>query len=187
MPWGFWIVKLARHDDVRRYGSGNTGATNVWRAFGPRLGLVTALLDIAKGCVPALIGELVFGPGTAVLAGAAAQVGHTFPIFLGLGGGKGVATGAGVMLAICPLCLAVSALTWFGTLWLFRYVSVASMAGAVAFVAASLVFSGAWEVVVFALFATVVVFARHRPNIGRLRAGTEPRVRSFGRGAPSVR
>ena len=103
MPWGYWIVRVFRHVDIRTLGSGNTGATNVWRTYGPRLGLPVLLLDMAKGIVPALIGRYWVGSdGIAVLAAASAVVGHTFPIFLGLGGGKGVATAAGAMLALAP-------------------------------------------------------------------------------------
>lgn len=182
MPWGYWIVRLARGEDVRRYGSGNTGATNVWRTFGPRLGLATGLLDVAKGLVPALVGRLLYGYGTAVSAGAAAVFGHTFPIFLGLGGGKGVATAAGTMIAVCPECAVLTAIAWLLVLWLFRYVSVASMVASLVFVAGSLIFGKPWAVVAFALLAAGTIIARHRANIGRIRGGTEPRVASFGRG-----
>ena len=131
MPWGYWMVRVFRHDDIRKHGSGNTGATNVWRTFGPRLGLPTLLLDIGKGAVPALLGRYWLDDDTiAVIAGAAAVVGHTFPVFLGLGGGKGVATATGVTFALAPYCGLVGAVGFVTVLWLFRYVSLASLTAA---------------------------------------------------------
>jgi glycerol-3-phosphate acyltransferase PlsY len=183
MPWGYWIVRVFRHDDVRKHGSGNTGATNVWRTFGPRLGLPTLILDIAKGVVPALLGRYLVGDDTvAVLAGAAAMVGHTFPIFLGLGGGKGVATPTGVTFALAPYCGLVGAVGFITVLWLFRYVSLASLTAAGSSLITCFILDLSWPVKAFAAFAAVVVLVRHRTNLGRLLHGTEPRVRSFGRG-----
>jgi glycerol-3-phosphate acyltransferase PlsY len=184
MPWGFWIVRWLRRDDIRTHGSGNTGATNVWRTYGPRLGLPVVLLDIAKGLVPTVAGLVWFGPGVAVLAGAMAVIGHTWPIFLGLSGGKGVATGTGVMIALCPLCFAIVIAVWLIVLWATRYVSLASMLGAVTFVVTSALIDRRWPVIAFAALAGALIVWRHRANIDRLRAGTESRVQSFGRGRP---
>jgi glycerol-3-phosphate acyltransferase PlsY len=183
MPWGYWMVRVFRHDDIRKHGSGNTGATNVWRTFGPRLGLPTLILDIAKGVVPALLGRYWVGDDTvAVLAGAAAMVGHTFPIFLGLGGGKGVATATGVTFALAPYCGLVGAVGFITVLWLFRYVSLASLTAAGSSLITCFLLDLSWPVKAFAAFAAAVVLLRHRTNIGRVFRGTEPRVRSFGRG-----
>ena len=102
LPFGYWAGRL-HGIDIRQHGSGNTGATNVWRVLGKRAGIPVLLLDIAKGFVPALIGLQIAGAGTAIVAGAAAVAGHTFPILLGFGGGKGVATSAGVVLAVTPV------------------------------------------------------------------------------------
>jgi glycerol-3-phosphate acyltransferase PlsY len=183
LPWGYWIVRVFRHDDIRKHGSGNTGATNVWRTFGPRLGVPTLILDILKGAIPALIGRYWLDSDTiAVLAGAAAMVAHTFPIFLGLGGGKGVATGTGVTFALAPVCGIVGAIAFVAVLWLFRYVSLASLAAAAASLATCLILQLSWPVTAFALFAAATVLLRHRTNLARMLRGTEPRVRSFGRG-----
>ena len=183
MPWGYWMVRVFRHDDIRKHGSGNTGATNVWRTFGPRLGLPTLLLDIAKGAVPALLGKYWLDNDTiAVLAGAAAVVGHTFPIFLGLGGGKGVATATGVTFAVAPFCGLVGAVGFITVLWLFRYVSLASLTAAGTALATCLILQLSWPVIAFSTFAAVTVLVRHRTNLGRVWHGTEPRVSSFGRG-----
>jgi glycerol-3-phosphate acyltransferase PlsY len=182
MPWGYWIVRVTRGQDIRAMGSGNTGATNVWRSFGPRLGLITAILDMLKGFVPALVGHLLYDDATGVAAGLAAVIGHTFPIFLGLGGGKGVATGTGACTALLPVGGLVALATWLTVLWLFRYVSLASMAGAIAFAATAVILHPSWATTGFCLLAATIVIVRHRSNIGRLRCGQEPRVMSFGRG-----
>jgi glycerol-3-phosphate acyltransferase PlsY len=182
LPFGYWIVRVARGEDVRQHGSGNTGATNVWRSFGRRLGVLTLVLDVAKGFVPTLVAERLYGDGVAVLVGAGTLIGHSFPIFLGLGGGKGVATGAGTIGALCPACLAVAAGAFVGTLWLTRYVSLGSIAAAIGFLVSSLVFTDSWPVVAFAAVGGAFVVWRHRANIARLRRGQEPRVSSFGYG-----
>src|SRR5713226_10719452 len=96
MPWGLWLVRIFRGEDIRTVGSGNIGASNVWRVYGRRLGLPAVLLDTVKGFVPALVATLVAGHGAGVLAGGAAMLGHWRPLFLGFRkGGKMVATAGG--------------------------------------------------------------------------------------------
>jgi glycerol-3-phosphate acyltransferase PlsY len=183
MPWGYWIVRVFRKVDIRTLGSGNTGATNVWRTYGPRLGIPTLALDMAKGIVPALIGRYWVGNDTiAVLAGASAVVGHTFPIFLGLGGGKGVATAAGAMLALAPWSGVAALVTFVVMLWLFRYVSLASLSGAAAALIVAFALDLSWPVKIYGCFAMALLLWRHRANLSRLFKGTEPKVLSFGRG-----
>jgi glycerol-3-phosphate acyltransferase PlsY len=183
MPWGFWVVRWFRGEDVRTVGSGNTGTANVWRNYGPRLGLATAVLDVLKGFLPALIGVIWLDPKAGVLGAAAAMVGHAWPIFLGLSGGKAVATAAGAMLALCPWCALIVVAVWFVVLWATRYSSLASMVGAVTAVISTIVLGDDWAVVVFASVAAAVILWRHRANIRRLLAGTETRAATFGRGA----
>src|SRR6185437_6831148 len=131
MPWGYWLVRIFRHEDIRTKGSGNIGASNVWRVYGRYLGLPTVLLDTAKGFAPALVGTLVVGHGTGVLAGAAACLGHVRPIFLKFDkGGKMVATTGGVFLGAAPLVGLAGLGTWILVFVLFRFPSVASMSGA---------------------------------------------------------
>ena len=104
LTWGYWLVRIFRGEDIRTKGSGNVGATNVWRVYGPQLGLPAAVLDAAKGFVPAFAATVVVGHGTGVLAGAAAMLGHWRPIFLGFQrGGKMVATAGGAFLGVAPL------------------------------------------------------------------------------------
>ena len=102
-PFGYWVVRVLRGEDVREQGSGNIGATNVWRVYGRRLGVPVILLDVAKGFVPALVGLKLSGELTGVLAGAAAMAGHWRPLYLRFAkGGKTVATAGGVTFALAP-------------------------------------------------------------------------------------
>src|SRR6478672_4397170 len=103
-PWGYWLVRLVRHEDIRTVGSGNIGATNVWRTYGRKYGLPVVLLDVLKGFVPALLGTLLVSHWLGVAAGAAAMIGHWRPVFLRFArGGKMVATCAGVYFGVAPL------------------------------------------------------------------------------------
>lgn len=176
IPFGYVLPRLVRGDDVRRRGSGNVGASNVWRAYGRRLGITVALLDVAKGFVPALVGLEVGGDWVGVLAGAAAMIGHARPVFLGFSrGGKMVATAGGVALALAPLAAACCVVVWVVAFAAFRYASLASMATATALPFACLALGTSWPIVGFAALAAVGVVALHRNNIRRLLAGTEPR------------
>jgi glycerol-3-phosphate acyltransferase PlsY len=169
-------VRAVKGADVRQVGSGNIGATNVWRAFGPRLGIPVILLDVAKGFVPALIGVLFVDDLAAVLAGAAAMVGHWRPLFMGFKrGGKTVATAGGVFWAVAPLVALTVLGLWVVLFVTTRYASVASIGAALALPVASLAFGEPWPVVAFAVGAAVAVVLLHRPNIARLRTGTEHR------------
>ena len=183
IPFGVVLVRVFRGEDIREQGSGNIGATNVWRAYGRRLGVPVALLDVLKGFVPALIGVKVGGEWVGVLAGAAAMLGHARPIWLGFTkGGKMVATGGGVALALAPLAAGFCLVVFVATLLLFRYVSVASLVTAAALPLLCIATGEPWPTVVFAVAALVAVVFLHRQNIDRLVHGTEPRI-SRGRGA----
>jgi acyl phosphate:glycerol-3-phosphate acyltransferase len=176
IPFGFVIPRLVRGDDIRRHGSGNVGASNVWRVYGKSLGIPVALLDVAKGFAPALVGLLVGGDWVGVLAGAAAMVGHARPVFLGFSkGGKMVATAGGVAFALSPLAAIGCLAAWLLTFATFRYASAASMVAASALPLLSLLFGASWPVVGFTTLAALGVIALHRHNVQRLLAGTEPR------------
>ena len=176
IPFGYVLPRIVRGEDIRRQGSGNVGASNVWRVYGRSLGIPVALLDVAKGFVPALVGLELGGDWVGVLAGAAAMIGHARPVFLGFSkGGKMVATGGGVALALAPLAALGCLVVWLVTFAAFRYASLASMVTAVALPLLCLVFGVAWPVVGFAAVAALGVLALHRHNIRRLLAGTEPR------------
>ena len=183
IPFGVVVVKLCRGEDIRKQGSGNIGASNVWRTYGRWLGVPVALLDVAKGFVPALIGVKLGGEWVGVLAGSAAMLGHARPIWLGFSkGGKMVATAGGVVLALAPLAAGICLVVWVVTFVLFRYASLASLVTAVALPVSCLLLGEPWATVIFATAASLAVIALHRQNIGRLLHGTESR---FTRGKKS--
>jgi glycerol-3-phosphate acyltransferase PlsY len=183
IPFGYVLPRLLRGDDIRRHGSGNVGATNVWRVYGRSLGLPVAVLDVLKGLVPAALGLWLGGDWVGVLAGAAAMLGHARPVYLGFSkGGKMVATAGGVTLALAPLAALGCAVVWVAAFAVTRYASLASMLAAAALPVLCLVLGSSWPVVAFTALAALGVLALHRQNIRRLLAGTEPR---FVRGAPS--
>jgi glycerol-3-phosphate acyltransferase PlsY len=183
IPFGYVLPRLLRGDDIRRHGSGNVGATNVWRVYGRSLGLPVAVLDVLKGLVPAALGLRLGGDWVGVLAGAAAMLGHARPLYLGFSkGGKMVATAGGVALALAPLAALGCAAIWIIAFALTRYASLASMLAAAALPVLCLAFGASWPVVAFTAIAAVGVLALHRQNVRRLLSGTEPR---FVRGAPS--
>ncbi len=178
VPTGYWLGKLWKGVDVREFGSGNLGATNVFRVLGVIPGLLTLAIDIAKGWGAVCIARAWF-PGKlsiAIVAGMAAILGHATSVFVRFRGGKGVATSAGVFLALLPLpsaaALAVFAVVFGAT----RYVSLGSLAGAFTLAASSFALSSpkalSWAASVVALF----VAWTHRANIKRLMQGTENRI-----------
>ena len=176
IPFGVVVVRVFRGEDIRAQGSGNIGASNVWRSYGRRLGVPVALLDVAKGFVPALVGVKLGGEWVGVLAGSAAMLGHARPIWLRFAkGGKMVATGGGVALALAPVAAALSLAVFLSTLLLFRYASLASLATALALPLLCVALGEPSATVIFAAAACVAVVALHRQNIGRLLHGAEPR------------
>jgi glycerol-3-phosphate acyltransferase PlsY len=148
----------------------------VWRVYGRSLGVPVALLDVAKGFVPAALGLWLGGDWVGVLAGAAAMVGHARPVFLGFSkGGKMVATAGGVAFALAPLAAGCCLVLWLVSFAAFRYASVSSMLAAVALPVLCAAFGASWPIVAFTSVAALGVLALHRQNIRRLLAGTEPR------------
>jgi acyl phosphate:glycerol-3-phosphate acyltransferase len=187
IPFGY-LVGRARGVDVLKGGSGNIGATNVGRLCGFRWGALAFLLDFAKGALPVYLAGLLAPPEgllphtLPVAAGVAAFLGHLFPVYLGFRGGKGVATGAGVIAVLVPLATVIVLAAWGVILYLTRYVSLASLLAAVLLFGLRLtLYPAPWsegEVVVtlFCLVGALLVFARHHANIRRLLAGTEHRI-----------
>jgi glycerol-3-phosphate acyltransferase PlsY len=177
LTFGYWLVRIFRHEDIRTKGSGNVGATNVWRVYGPKLGLPAAFLDVAKGFVPAFAATVVVGHGAGVLAGAAAMLGHARPVFLRFQrGGKMVATAGGAFLGVAPLVGAVGAGVWILVFALTRYASVASIVSAVSLPVWAWLFGYPWPVIAFGGAAGIGVVFLHRANIGRLAKGEETRL-----------
>ena len=186
IPFAYLAGKLTRGIDLRQHGSGNLGATNVYRTLGAKVAAVVLALDTLKGALPVLA-VLRYAHGEPLLpwaigAGIAAIVGHARPIFLlWRGGGKGVATAGGVFLALAPIPTLVSMVTWGIVVFLSGYVSLASLAAAAA-LPLVLLFTAGPRSPLFAVSVSVAVFVfwTHRANIGRLRRGEEHR---FGRKA----
>ncbi len=176
IPFGVLITRFSGVGDVRKIGSGNIGATNVLRTGRKDLAALTLLGDGGKGLLAVLIARAIWGPDAGVLAGAAAFIGHLFPIWLNFKGGKGVATFFGVMFAVAwPVGLAC-ALTWIAVAALTRYSSAGALSAAAMSPAYALVLQQPRGVIALALFLAVLVFVRHHENIARLLAGTETRI-----------
>ncbi len=178
MPWGYWLVRVFRGEDIRTKGSGNIGATNVWRVYGRTLGIPAVLLDTAKGFAPAFVATELAGHGAGVIAGAAAMLGHWRPLFLGFKrGGKTVATAGGAFLGVAPLVGAAGAGVWLLVFALTRYASLASITAGVSLILWAWLLGYPWPVIVFACFAAAAILLLHRDNIRRLLRGEENRFR----------
>jgi acyl phosphate:glycerol-3-phosphate acyltransferase len=177
-PWGYWLVLLFKHEDIRKVGSGNIGASNVWRTYGRWLGVPVVFLDTLKGFVPALLGMLYVSPHhlSGILAGAAAMLGHWRPLFLGFArGGKMVATCGGVFFGVAPLVAVTAGVVWLVTFLVVRYASVASIVGGIALPVAAAFYGYPLSVIIFGTCAAAAILFLHRANLKRLRAGTEHR------------
>jgi glycerol-3-phosphate acyltransferase PlsY len=187
IPSGLVVVKVARGQDIRAQGSGNIGASNVWRTYGRSLGVPVALLDVAKGFAPALVGLEVGGDWIGVLAGAAAMLGHARPVYLRFSkGGKMVATAGGVTFALAPLAAVSCLVIWIAAFAVLRYASVASIGTALLLPLLCIAFGASWPIVGFAAVAAAGVAVLHRQNIRRLLAGTEPRFARRRRGGAAA-
>jgi glycerol-3-phosphate acyltransferase PlsY len=177
LPFGYWLVRVFRGADIRTVGSGNIGATNVWRTFGVRLGVAVLVLDTLKGFVPALVATIWVGPLWGVIAGAAAMLGHSRPVFLGFArGGKMVATCCGAFLGVAPVVGGIGAAVWILVFAACRYASVASIVAALSLPLVALGLREPWPVIAFAAAAAAAVLFLHRANIRRLRTGTETKI-----------
>jgi glycerol-3-phosphate acyltransferase PlsY len=194
IPTSYLVSRIFANIDLRQHGSGNLGATNLYRVLGWKYAVPVALFDIAKGAIPVLL----FAPQVpgkwispllselfALACGVAAIVGHVFSVFVQFRGGKGVATAAGVMLGMTPLALGVAAAVWGLVLLLSGYVSLASIAAAVVlpFAVYLLDHPTSREILWVTVFVAAGVIVLHRQNIQRLLKGTESR---FGRRAAST-
>ncbi|MDN5347634.1 MAG: acyl phosphate:glycerol-3-phosphate acyltransferase [Clostridia bacterium] len=176
LPTAYLVGKYIGGFDIRRRGSGNVGATNAFRTMGPAPGLAVLLVDVFKGLIPVLVGKALGGPGMAAWGGLAAMAGHNWSVFLQFQGGRGVATAAGAVLAMSPAVLFWALLIWLAAVVISRYVSLGSIAAAAAAPLLMLLFRQAPAYILFSLASAALVIYRHRPNIRRLLAGTEPKI-----------
>jgi glycerol-3-phosphate acyltransferase PlsY len=186
LPFGIIVSRLWKGIDIREHGSKNPGATNVYRVVGPIPALIVLVLDIGKGLVTTLllsrisIGQPFLNPvSLMILAGIAVILGHTFPIFAGFKGGKGVATGLGVLISLAPFETVLALLLFLIIVGITRYVSLGSLSSAT-FILLALAFEKYYlhkpvslELLVTVLVLTIFIFYTHRSNIKRLLNGTE--------------
>lgn len=189
IPFGYLLVHLFVGGDVRETGSGGTGATNVTRRAGKEVGVLTLLLDLLKGAAAVLVARALLGAGEGAqwwvcAAGAAAVVGHVFPVWLRFRGGKGVATGLGVFLMLAPIATLCALLFFVVVVWLWRYVSLGSI------IAASVLPLAVWSLselgvsdraprplLVLSILGAALVVFMHRANVGRLLRGEESKLK----------
>lgn len=177
LPWSVILGKLFGKGDLRSVGSGSTGSTNALRAYGPKISIAVLVLDVLKGAVPvALARYLDLDWWWIGLAAVAAVIGHCWSPFLGFDGGKGVATGYGVAIAMYPW-FALAVVAMIGIVYITRYVSLASIVCAIGIASMATIHSLAgdqhWQVTLAMVAVAVVIVWRHRENIARLRAGNE--------------
>ncbi|MBR1647657.1 MAG: glycerol-3-phosphate 1-O-acyltransferase PlsY [Selenomonadaceae bacterium] len=176
IPTGLILGKAIWKKDLRKYGSHNIGATNAWRILGRKAGILIFLLDLIKGQLGVMLGGCVLGtPAAMVLGGFFAVIGHMFSPFIGFKGGKGVATGLGVLAALMPKITAIVFMVWIVLFLITRYVSVASIVAAVLAPILAALFKEPAEFFAFALASAAMIVWRHRENIARLKAGRENR------------
>jgi glycerol-3-phosphate acyltransferase PlsY len=179
VPFGLIVSNLTRGVDIRRLGSGNIGATNVLRVIGWKAGLLVLLLDVVKGFIPVILTRALLFPNNpliAILAGMAAMLGHTFSPFLRFTGGRAVAAGLGVMLALSWKAAGSGFAVAFLLIFAFRYVSIGSIVGSASLPVFMTVFNEPREYILFSLLAAALIVLRHVPNIKRLLEGTESKI-----------
>ncbi|GHC62300.1 glycerol-3-phosphate 1-O-acyltransferase PlsY [Limoniibacter endophyticus] len=178
IPFGLLLTRAAGFGDVRSIGSGNIGATNVLRTGNKKLAALTLLLDALKGTAAVVLARYI-APDAALFAGLGAFLGHLYPAWLGFKGGKGVATYLGVLIALWWPGALIFAVFWLGTAFLTRISSLSALVAAVA-VPASIFIAGHPKIGTLLVFMSLIVFIKHRPNIGRILSGTETRIGSKG-------
>lgn len=184
-PTGLVAGRLARGIDVREYGSGNTGFTNVLRTVGARWGIAVLVLDLAKGAAPVLIARVLSDePYVQAVAGLAAAVGHDWPVFIGFRGGRGVAASYGAALAMNPIAAAAVLPFGIGLVAMTRIMSLMSIGLApvlaLVFVVLAIFDVHPWAYAVYASVGAALIVVQHRENVQRLLAGTEPKLGAGG-------
>jgi glycerol-3-phosphate acyltransferase PlsY len=176
IPFGLVITRLAGTGDIRQIGSGSIGATNVLRTGRKSLAAATLLLDAGKGAAAVFLGWHLVGPNAGYAAGVLAVVGHMFPVWLGFKGGKGVATGVGVLLAanwgIALICGAI----WLAVAFTIRISSASALAASAAAPVVAAVLQVPFPLLIATTIVAALIWQRHKDNIARLAAGTEPRI-----------
>jgi glycerol-3-phosphate acyltransferase PlsY len=175
IPFGLVLARVMGLGNLREIGSGNIGATNVLRTGNKTAAALTLLLDGGKGAVAVLLARAFGGEDTAQIAGLAAMIGHCYPVWLNFNGGKGVATFLGILLALSFPVGAACCVAWLVGAFASRMSSMGALAAAAASTFLMLVL-GASDAIVLGVILSVLIFWRHRGNIARIRAGTEPKI-----------
>ena len=182
VPNGLICGKYLWNTDLREHGSRNIGATNAWRTIGKAAGVLVFALDFLKGVLAVIIGlYLVGSPLSLVLCGFAAIAGHSASLFLVFKGGKGVATGLGVIAMLLPKVTIIVFAVWLAIVYFTRYVSLGSIVAAALVPILAKLFGNPSEYVWFGVVAAVLIIVRHHANIGRLMNGTESKIAAGGR------
>jgi len=176
IPFGLVVGKLFYGIDVRQHGSGNVGTTNVFRVLGKKAGVAVLIADMLKGYIPAALAAALFHPWFAVFIAAAPVVGHMYSIFLKGRGGKGIATGAAVVLALVPAVFGIVLFVWIVLVLTTRYVSVASLTAATLVPVLTIALGEPLPYEIAAVLVAMVVWRAHRGNVRRLLAHEEHRV-----------
>ncbi len=177
IPTGVILTRIAGGKDIRNSGSGNIGATNVYRVAGRKLGVITLLGDCLKGLLPVLVAQQIAHLDTTAVAAIAlaAFFGHCYPVYLGFKGGKGVATALGIFLILSPLSVLAALFIFVVVLWKWRFISLASVSAAAVTPLFVTLFKGSTPIFIATLIIAAIVIFRHKGNIERLRQGNENR------------
>jgi len=186
VPFALLLARRWGAVDLRRVGSGNLGAANVFRASGATAGVLVAALDIAKGALSVTLARyLSHEPAAPAAAGLAAILGHVYPVWLRFRGGKGVATACGVFAVLTPTAMAPALVVFALTVWLTKYISLGSVLATIALPAIAYLSGSPAPAIGSAVAAATLIIFRHRSNLLRLRTGSERRLggREFSRGA----
>lgn len=172
----YMVAKYLKGIDIRKYGSGNAGATNVFRTLGVKAGLLAFLGDALKGVIAVVLGQLIGGENGQVAAGIFVVAGHNWPVLLGFKGGKGIATTIGVMIAINPLMVAAIVPIGIVVIIITKYVSLASILGMMIFPLLMLITGQPRNLVIFSFLLSAMAIYRHKSNIVKLLNGTESKL-----------
>ena len=179
IPSGLILGKTFWNVDLREHGSKNIGATNAWRTLGKLPGFIVFVADLLKGMVGVYLGMLLVGTSTAmIIGGIVAIIGHSLSLFLKFKGGKGVATGLGVIIMLMPTVSAIVFIIWLVIVMISKYVSLASIIAAICVPIFAFILGMPFEFVAFGVVAALFVIYRHKSNIGRLMNGTENKIKA---------
>lgn len=181
VPWGYMLLQWRKGVDIRQYGSGRTGMSNVLRTAGSRVAALVLLLDVSKGVLAVFLARTIIGASEAEVAAALLSlIGHNWPVFLGFRGGRGIATGAGALTMIAPVSAAIGMIGFISATFSSRYVSLGSITGVVVTSLALLAFDllgySPTPYTIYGFLGGAIIIWQHRDNIQRIRDGTERRL-----------